>query len=756
MVSEMITVGKSEIRKDAWEKVTGRALYTADIPIEGVRFGRIYRSPHHHARIVRIDTSKAKALSGVVGVITAEDIPGRKTFGPIFQDRPPLAIEKVRHAGEPIAIVVAVDPDVADRALELIEIEYELLPAVFDPRTALAPDAPKVHHQGNLLISYNVSSGDVQAGFSESDVILEETFTVPRISPAYLETESALAYWSDNETLTVWVSSQKPFEDRHTIAEVLNLPEERIQVKSAVIGGAFGGKEDSGIAVLAALAAWFTREPVRLVNNRDESFLGHPKRHPGYLHYRLGAKKDGTLMALEAEVDLDTGAYASYGPAVGSLLTEVVPGAYRIPNVRVNTRVVYTNSPFSGAMRGFGCPQAHFATESLIDMLAYRLNMDPIEVRRKNILRPGDRLFTGVVMDDTAKSLPQILDHVAKAREELRSKPSGENKVSGVGFALSMQSMGLGYRVPDDSTNRLEWLPDGRVLLYIGATDLGQGLATVAEQITAETLEIPYDRVRTVPVDTRVSPYGGVSCASRMTYLVGNSVIRAAQALKDQLLTVASEMLSIPKDQLVYRSGNIYLPDNKAIPAIEFVTRAAESGKTLRAEATFSFPYPEETTPKHLPVGMPHVKFCFGAQVFRVEVDPELGKVNVTDVVAIHDVGRVINPKGVEGQIEGGVVMGIGYALLENMVLKENGQWVDSFTEYLLPTTKDSPSIKSIIIEVPELTGPYGAKGVAEMSLTPTAPAIANAVFDAIGVRVKSIPIRPEDLIQDWLEKGTR
>jgi len=238
--------------------------------------------------------------------------------------------------------------------------------------------------------------------------------------------------------------------------------------------------------------------------------------------------------------------------------------------------------------------------------------------------------------------------------------------------------------------------------------------------------------------------------------LVGNSVIRAAQALKDQLFTVASEMLSIPKDQLVYRSGNIYLPDNKAIPAIEFVTRAAESGKTLRAEATFSFPYPEETTPKHLPVGMPHVKFCFGAQVFRVEVDPELGKVNVTDVVAIHDVGRVINPKGVEGQIEGGVVMGIGYALLENMVLKENGQWVDSFTEYLLPTTKDSPSIKSIIIEVPELTGPYGAKGVAEMSLTPTAPAIANAVFDAIGVRVKSIPIRPEDLIQDWLEKGTR
>jgi len=412
----------------------------------------------------------------------------------------------------------------------------------------------------------------------------------------------------------------------------------------------------------------------------------------------------------------------------------------------VNTRVVYTHSPFSGAMRGFGAPQAHFATETMLDMLAQRLGLDPLELRRRNLLQPGDRLFTGVMVTNSALSLPACVESAAAARERLRRKPAASGKVSGVGIAFAAQSMGLGHRVPDDSTNRVEWRPDGSVLLYLGAPDLGQGLATISEQMIAEELGLPYAQVHTAPLDSHTTPDGGVTCASRMTYLVGNSVRLAAQRLIDSLLDFAAGTLGLPRPELAYERGVLVLPSGERIPVAEFTGRAAEQGMPLLAQATSSFPYPPETTPQHLPIGMPHVMFTYAAQVARVEVDPELGTVEVTDVVAIHDVGKAINRAGVEGQIEGGVVMGLGYALYENMLLKENGHWVGGFTEYLLPTAKDAPNIECVILEVPEAGGPWGAKGIAEIALTPTAPAITNAVFDAVKVRVKEIPLRPEML----------
>lgn len=745
MSVETITLGKAELRKDAWAKVTGAAEYVDDIALPGLAYGMVVRSPHHHARIVRIETGAALDVPGVIAVLTAADVPGSKVFGPLVQDRPALAVDEVRHMGEPVALIVAESKIAARRGMKAVAVEYEPLPAVFDPTAALEPDAPRVHPGGNVVTRYDVAGGDVEAGFAEADVVIERVFEVPRISPAYMEPEASTAVWNADGTLTVWVSSQKPFEDRKQIAQVLGLPEETIRVKSAVIGGAFGGKEDSGLAILAALAAWAVKGAVRLVNNRHESFLAHPKRHPARLFYKLGAKRDGTLVALQATVHMDTGAYASYGPAVGGLLTEMVPGAYRIPHVRVETLVVYTNSPFSGAMRGFGSPQAHFAAESLIDVLADELGMDPLDLRRKNILRPGDRFFTGALLDETASSLPVILDHVAAARARLAQIPAPPGKIAGVGLALAVQSMGLGYRVPDDSTNRLEWAPDGTVRVIVGAPDLGQGLATVAEQIAAEALGIPYADVRALDVDTAISPNGGVTCASRMTYIVGNSVMMAARQLIENLLAYAAQKLDVPRAELAYRRGMVVLASGETIPAVEFASRAADEDVPLHAEATFSFPYPEETTPKHLPVGMPHVMFVFGGQVVRVEVDPDLGTVDVTDVVAVHDVGRVVNRAGVEGQIEGGVATGIGYALYESVRLKDNGQWVDGFTEYLLPTAEDIPAqIESVIIEVPEASGPYGVKGVAEITLVPTAPAIANAVFDATGVRATAIPIAPE------------
>ncbi len=738
-------IGKSEIRKDAHAKVTGKAQYIDDMPVEGLLHGVVLRSPHHHARIVKIDSAKAKALPGVVAVVTSADVPGEKKFGALVPDRPALAVEVVRHIGEPVAIVVAETKTAARRALQAINVEYDPLPYVHDPVEALKPDAPKLHADGNLLAEYDVRDGDLEVGFAEADIILEETFSVPRISPGYMEPETSMASWNEDGTVTVWVSSQQPFHDRHHIAEVLGLPDEKVQVKIAVIGGAFGGKEDAGLPVLAGLAAWASKSTVRLVNTRHESFIAHPKRHPAQLRVKIGTRKDGTLTALDATVHLDTGAYSSYGPAVGQLLTEVVPGAYQIPNVRVNTLIVYTNSPFSGAMRGFGSPQAHFATESLLDMIAGELGIDPLELRRKNILESGNKVFTRVVVEQTADSLPQILEHVAAARDRLRqiSPPSG--KISGVGFAMSTQTMGLGYRVPDDSSHRLEWLPDGRVRLILGAPDLGQGLATIAEQIAAEALGLPFDAIEAQAVDTLISPDGGVTCASRMTYMVGNATELAAEKLIDVLLDYAALSLNAPKGSLSYQNGHVTMLDGQEIPVVEFTSRAADEDVHLQAEATFSFPYPEDKTPGHLPVGMPHVLHCFGAQVARVEIDPELGTVEVTDLVAIHDVGRIINRINVEGQIEGAVATGIGYALYEDVRLKDNGQWVDSFAEYLMPTTEDIPTlIETVILEIPEDSGPHGAKGVAEMGLVPTAPAIANAVCAATGVRVTTIPISHE------------
>lgn len=747
MPTEMLTVGKSEIRKDAWAKVTGEAQYVDDLPAKGVLHARVLRSPHHHARIVSIDVRDAAQVPGVVAVLTSRDVPGEQSFGALIADQPALAVDVVRHLGEPVALVVAQSKLTAQRGLEAIRVEYEPLPAVFDPVEALVEGAPPVHPGGNLVTEYDVHDGNLEAGFAEADVVLEETFFVPRISPGYMEPEASMACWNDDGTLTVWVSSQKPFEDRHAIASVLGLEEERVQVRSAVIGGAFGGKEDSSLAILAALAAYATRATVRLVNSRHESFLAHPKRHPARLRVKIGAKRDGTFVALDATVHVDTGAFASYGPAVSGLLTEVVPGAYRIPNVRVHTLVAYTNSPYSGAMRGFGSPQAHFATESLLDMLAAELQMGPLELRRKNILAPGDKVFTGVTVAEAADALPAILDHVEAARERLSGIPAKGGWLGGVGFALNVQTMGLGYRVPDDSTNRLEFAPDGSVRVYVGAPDLGQGLATVAEQMAAEALGLPYVAARAVPIDTSVSPNGGVTCASRMTYVVGNSVIQAAQGLVDALLDYAAGVLRVPGERLGYAAGNVTLPDGQSIPVAEFTSRAADEGVTLAAEATFSFPYPEETTPKHLPVGMPHVMYVFGAHVARVEVDPELGTVELTDLVAIHDVGKVINQAALEGQIEGAAAQGIGYALYEDVKLKDNGRWVDGFAEYLLPTSEDMPNVESIVVEVPEPTGPHGAKGVGEVALVPTAPAIANAVCNAVGVRVTRIPIQPEMIV---------
>ena len=754
---ELQTVTHSKLRKDAWGKVTGKTHYVDDLPLENALYGAVVRSPHHHARILSIETRQAEDIEGVIAVLTADDIPGSPTFGPIIQDRYVLAFNTVRHIGEPIVLVIAENKLTASRGVKAVIIKYEKLTPVFDPLDALKPDAPKVHSGGNLVTEYNLGCGDIEAGFAEADVLLEETFQVQRVSPGYLEPEVAAAAYQNDVTLTVWVSSQKPFVDRHAISQVLNVPEEKVRVLVPAIGGAFGGKEDSGLPILAALSAWITKRTVRFVNSREESIQAHPKRHPAVLRWKMGANLDGKVVALRTEAYMDTGAYASYGPAVAGVLSEAASGPYRIPHVRITCKLAYTNSPFSGAMRGFGAPQALFATDSMMDMMATRLGMDPITFRRKNVLQHGDRTTLGVLIKEPP-TLKDCLDMGAKARSRLSKIPTTPGKLSGVGIAINAQAMGLGYGVSDDCTNRIEWLLDGRVRLDIGTPDMGQGTVTVAAQMAAEALGVPFESVEVAELDTDISPNGGVTCASRMTYIVGNATLLAAHKAVDGLLAEVARILDLPQETLVYRQGQIYLGtiDEVGITIPEITARAAEDGRKITGEATFTFPYPPDVTPHNLPIGMPHIMFGYCAHVARVEVDPDFGTVDAKEIVAIHDVGRAINPVGVEGQIEGGVSMGVGYAIQEEVKLKTDLKWTDSFTEYLLPTTLDMPVVTSVILEQPEPSGPFGAKGVGEMASTPVAPAIANAIADATGKRITSLPIKPALLINneetDFLE----
>ncbi|MHC1782275.1 MAG: xanthine dehydrogenase family protein molybdopterin-binding subunit [Anaerolineaceae bacterium] len=753
MPAEPAAVGRPSPRKDALDRVTGRALYTADICLPDLLHGAVLRSPHHHALIKSIDTSRAANMPGVAAVLTSRDVPAARTFGGLVADQPVLAFDKVRHFGEPIALVVAGTIDQARAACRTVAVEYEELPAILDVREALRTGAPAVHHDGNLCTDFHITHGDPAEGFAEADIILEETFTLQRLSPAYMEPETSLASMQPDGTLEVWTGSQKPFIDRAAIASVLGIDPEKVIVRSAEVGGAFGGKEDSMLAVLASLAAFKVKGSVLLANERRESFVAHPKRHPAVIHLKIGAKKNGALTALSSTTLMDTGAYASYGPAVASQFTEMSAGAYHVQNVEIETSLCYTNTPLCGAMRGFGNPQAAFAIESMMNILAEKLGLDPLDLRERNMLNPGDEMPTGLPAGPWADSLPGVLKQARLSYEKLKARPpahrsGGCQPKTGVGLALVIQPMGLGRLIPDRSTHTAEWLPDGTVRLGLGAPEIGQGLATVSEQMLAEALGIPSGQVFAGQLDTSLVPDGGVTCASRMTYLVGNALHDAAANLKMELITRAAELMAVDPASLRYEAGNVIDARGLAVPAAEIAARLAEQNQILKVTGSADFPEPANYTRQDLPIGMPHGLFVFGAQVARVEVDPELGKVSVTDLIAIHDPGRVINPSTAAGQVQGGVAMGLGYALLENMPLKTNGVWVDTFAEYLLPTVLDLPaSLEVVFLETPEESSAFGAKGLGEVVTAPTAPAIADAVFRAVGKRVTRLPISAEDLL---------
>lgn len=744
-------VGQDKPRPDARAKVTGEAIYTADLYFDGMLHASVLRSEYPHARVLDVDTSEARSLPGVVAVITAEDVPGAKNHGLARPDWPVLAYDKVRYTGDAIAVVAAESKQTAAEAIKLIKVRYEPLPVVSSAEEALADDAPLVHEGSNVLEHIQLGRGDVEIGFAEADVIVENEYRTPRGDHAFMEPEAAVGLVDDDGRVVVYVGSQIPFSDRAQIAASLALPEDQVRVIQTKVGGAFGGKEDIAGQIHVALLAKITGRPVKLVYTRVESMIAHPKRHECLIRLRTGAKKDGRLTAAEAFILGDSGAYASLGPYVMTRAATHSLGPYEVPNANVDCYAMYTNNPPAGAYRGFGAPQAHFAAETQMDILAEKLGISPFDLRRINALRVGATTVTGQRLRDSV-GLLETIDRVAQAKGALTTADRPATRWRrGWGVASAYKNVGLGGGVPDSAGVEVELFDDGHVQVRAGAAEVGQGIVTVLAQIAAEELGVDYDMVDVLVGDTDLTPSGGATTASRQSYISGNAARIAARSLRDNLARAVSEELDTPPDDLTFAGGSISAGGGKSMTLAQAIRLAQPEGHSLTASTVY-------TPPKTVPLGQhgdAHFAYGYATQAAQVEVDITSGEVTVLQVIAAHDVGNAVSPVSVEGQVEGGIVMGLGFALMEDFTMADGIPQKTTLTKYRLPTTREMPKMMPIMVQHPTSEGPYGAKGVGEITSIPTAPAITNAIYDAIGVRFFSLPVTPERILSA-LEEANR
>ena len=742
-------IGKTLARPDAIDKATGRAMFTDDLERDGMLYARVKRAGVPHAILIKLDVGKAKSLPGVVAVLTADDLPGARTHGLVSPDWPVLVGvgEQVRYEGDAIAILAAETQAIADQAVSLIEAEFDPQPVVTGPVMAKSPDAPQLHEQGNLLKHIKVRKGDVEEGFAGSDITLEEVFHTPTMDHAFMEPECSLAEPLPDGRMAIYVGSQIPYDDRRQVAAALGVPDEQVRIVGQTMGGGFGGKEDISGQIHSALLAQVTGKPVKLLFDRKESMIVHPKRHATQIRVKLGADADGRLVAAETELYGDTGAYASLGDKVMTRATTHSAGPYIIPHTRADCYAMYTNNPPAGAFRGFGALQAMFAIESMMDMLAHQLKMNPFDLRRLNALRVGSRTNTNQLLVDSV-GLLECLDRVEKKLIDIAGKapftPVHYEKedgrfVSAWGIAAAFKNTGLGSGAEDRSGAEVELLPDGTFEVRTSAAELGQGLVTVLRMIVMEELGIDPERVRVLVMDTDLTPDGGPTTASRQTYVSGNAARLAAKKLKSQLTSFITGEVGEVKflGQGINVKGDILTYAELA----EALDKAGEPRKAL-------YIY---DAPKTEPLGTDgaiHFAFGFAVQAVQIEVNQDTGKIRVLKVITANDAGKVLNPLGFKGQVEGGVIMGIGHALTESFEIDEGHILTDGLTRYIIPSIKDTPEIISIFVEDPTHEGPYGAKGVGEIVSIPTPPAIANALYNAMGVRVKSLPITPEKVLK--------
>jgi selenium-dependent xanthine dehydrogenase len=747
-------VGESVLRKDAWAKVTGRLKYADDLQAPDALHARALRSAHPHADVLGVETAEAERVPGVVAVLTARDVPGKNRFGLINSDQPVLADDRVRYVGDAIACVYAETLAAAEEALGKIQVQYRQLEVVSTPQRALEPDAPRIHPDGNICAEHHVRKGDVEAAFARADVIVENDYYTPFVEHAYLEPEACLAKPDGQEGVIVYVGSQGPYVDRKQIVAALGLPEERVRVVHTPMGGGFGGKEDITVQILAALGVLHTGRAVKMVLPRPESMRVSTKRHAMWMHYKTAASSNGRLLAVEAKVIADTGAYASVGPAVLFRSATFGSGPYSVPNVKIDTYAVFTNNPPCGAMRGFGSPETAFAADCQMDELAARLNRDPLEFRLRNALEAGSITATGHQVNESVgvkECLRAVRDALAAAP---LPKPHARKRL-GVGISAAYKNVGLGPGLDDRAGAIAEIDAAGHLVLRGGCIDMGQGQDTVMAQIAAQTLQLPYRDIVVVTGDTATCPDSYMTTASRATLLQGRATQMAVTRLRDLLLDYACSEFDLNRDTVRFEDGCVLdTSTDSTIMLSELARRAAEQTYQLSAEAYYTAPesfynleFDEKRFAQDPEQYRVHAAYCFCAQACVLEVDRHSGEVELLKIIAAQDVGTAIHPQNIRGQIEGGVVMGIGYGLTEEFIVDRGHVVTDTLRKFKVPRIVQTPEIVPLIIENPHSLGPFGAKGMAELSLASSAPAVANALYDALGLRFRQLPISADRIV---------
>jgi CO/xanthine dehydrogenase Mo-binding subunit len=753
---ETTLVGRPVERIDARSKVTGQARYVADVGVDGMLVGKMLFSRHPHAVVRSIDTRKAKQVPGVRAVVTAEDIPGQNQIGVVVQDQPLLVQERALCIGDCLALVAAETERAAREALRLIEVDDQPLPVFHGVEEALESEpadsaGPSLHPGGSVHTHLKIRKGNVEEGFARSDVVMEETFRTQRQEHAYLETLGVLAIPQGDGSVTILGSMQCPFYVQKGVAGVLGWPLSRVRIVQTTTGGAFGGKEDvpTEICAFAALLALKAGRSVRMILTREEDLRRSSKRHPMNITYRMGATRQGQILSAQIRVVADTGAYATISPVVLYRSTVHACGPYQIPNVKVDTYGVYTNSTPNGAFRGFGTPQVTFAHESMIDQLAEQLGMDPIDIRLKNGLRIGSTTATGQILRESVG----LEETLIKARDmsgwlqRRHAATSHSSRRRGIGVASMFYGVSLGAKgwSLDAAAAHAQVHRDGSVSLAIGCTEMGQGAQTVIAQMAAESLGLPYDRIAILPTDTGMVPDSGPTVASRTTVFSGNAVLRALERIKGNMAVVAADLLHCSETAVSFQDGQVCGGD-VSLPFDELVERCYLRNVHLAAEGWYVSPpcsFDDQTGQ-----GDAYYVYGYGTQVAEVEVDMDTGQVRVIEITAAHDVGRAINPQGVRGQIEGGVAQGLGYGLMEDFLVADGRIMTTDLATYIVPTAQDVPPIHSIIVEAASGDGPHGAKGLGEQPIIPTAAALANAIAHATGVRMRQLPIKPEVLFR--------
>lgn len=739
--AETAVVGKSCQRVDGIAKVTGKAKFAADIKLNGALHCQALRSTVPHAVLKKIDTSAALSVPGVVGIYTAIDIPGENRFGIILRDEPILVEDHIRKVGDTLAVVAGETREAVENALKLIKVDCEELPALFSPEEALKEEAPKLHGKNNILSTTVIKRGDADTAIAGAAIVVTRRYTTQRIEHAYIEPEAGLATF-ENGCITMWVSTQNPHYDRREIARMLGIGQHRVRVIQAVTGGGFGGKLDLSVQCLLALAAYKTDRPVRMVYDREESITASTKRHPFTIDYTSACDKEGRLLAAKVKIIGDTGAYASYGPGVLKRSAVHATGPYNVPNVDIEALCVYTNNPTSSSMRGFGVTQLAFAHESQMDMMAEAVGLDPFEIRLRNCYRKGSITATGQLLSQSV-GIAETIERARSSAQQLGMYNS-HGKNSGVGVGCMWYGIGsTGAANPSGAF--VDFVEDGTAIVLTGCAEIGQGSSTMLQQIAAEELGLTVEDVLVMAGDTGISPEAGTTSASRQTYISGNAVRIAAQEAKRIALSEAGELLGADPVELGIEGGWLWQAGRKtSLDVKTLLAQCRAKGKLTLGSGFFN---PAITVLDENGQGIPYATYSYATQVAEVKVNPETGRINVSRIVAANDVGKAINPQSVEGQMEGGCLMGLGYALLEEVKMKDGRIENPSFSKYLLPMSMDAPEIYPIIIEDPESTGPYGAKGVGEPALIPTVPAIANALYDALGIRFHEMPFSPEKVV---------